>query len=79
MKSVINALEEIKEVLEEQTEAAKELPAVTSSDNGKVLKVSGGKWGKGTETTELPTVTADDNGKVLMVVDGAWAVASLPE
>lgn len=57
---------------------APNLPAVSSSDNGKVLKVSSGKWKKGDETVELPAVSADDNGKVLMVVEGAWAVASLP-
>lgn len=54
------------------------LPTVSSTDNGKVLKVANGKWAKGSETVELPSVSADDNGKVLMVVEGAWAVASLP-
>ena len=28
-----------------------ELPAVTASDNGSVLKVSGGKWAVGTDET----------------------------
>ena len=28
---------------------AKELPAVTTSDNGKVLKVASGKWAVGTD------------------------------
>lgn len=54
-----------------------ELPAVSGSDNGKVLKVIEGAWGKGTDEA-LPEVTADDNGKVLMVVNGEWAVAELP-
>ena len=54
------------------------LPQVSSTDNGKVLRVSGGKWVKGDETVELPEVSSDDNGKVLMVVEGEWAVASLP-
>ena len=55
--------------------AAQTLPKTTSTDNGKVLKVSGGKWTKGT-ISELPAVSADDNGKILKVVDGAWAVVS---
>lgn len=56
---------------------APNLPAVTSSNNGKVLKVVSGKW-KAADVAELPAVTGDDDGKVLMVVEGAWAVASLP-
>ena len=52
------------------------LPAVTGTDNGKVLKVVGGVWSKAAETVELPDVTATDNGKILKVVDGAWAAAS---
>lgn len=31
--------------------ATAELPAVTTSDNGKVLKVVSGKWGVGTDAT----------------------------
>lgn len=31
---------------------AKELPAVTAADNGKVLKVADGAWGVGTDATE---------------------------
>ena len=65
--------EKIEAILDAQT-----LPKTTSSDNGKVLKVSSGKWTKSTVTPELPAVTSTDNGKVLMVVNGAWAVASLP-
>lgn len=49
------------------------LPAVSSSDNGKVLKVVSGAWAKGAETQELPAVSTSDNGKVLKVVSGAWA------
>lgn len=54
--------------------ATAELPKVTSTDNGKILLVSAGKWAKGDAPTELPAVTADDNGKVLKVADGAWGV-----
>ena len=56
-----------------------ELPAVDSGDNGAVLKVSGGKWGKGAETVELPAVTAENAGQVLMVnAQGQWVAASIP-
>lgn len=58
---------------------APNLPAVTSTDNGKALQVDGGKWKAVAVTPELPAVTADDNGKVLMVVEGAWAVVDLYE
>ena len=54
------------------------LPAVSGSDNGKVLKVTGGEWQAGAETVELPAVSGSDNGKVLMVVEGHWAAASIP-
>ena len=53
-----------------------ELPAVTSTDNGKVLQVSSGAWAAQTMPTELPSVTSSDNGKVLTVVSGAWAAAT---
>lgn len=55
-------------------EPASELPAVTSADNDKILKVVNGAWGKGDAPSgsELPAVNYYDNGKVLMVVDGVW-------
>ena len=54
--------------------AASELPAVTSSDNGKALIVSSGKWQKG---TVLPSVTSSNVGKVLAVdSNGKWAAQS---
>ena len=59
--------------------ALKELPKVTSSDNGKVLSVVNGKWAKADAPIELPAVTAGDNGKVLTVADGAWSAENLPD
>lgn len=58
--------------------ALKELPKVTSSDNGKLLTVVSGKWAKADAPVELPAVTGDDDGKVLTVADGAWSAQSLP-
>lgn len=52
-----------------------ELPAVTTSDNGKVLTVASGKWNKAAVPAELPAVATSDNGKVLGVVNGQWAKA----
>lgn len=59
--------------------SAEALPAVTAADNGKVLGVSGGAWGKMAVPTELPAVTAADAGKVLTVNEaGQWVAAALP-
>lgn len=58
--------------------AAKELPTVGSSSNGKVLTVVSGKWKAADPAKELPAVSGDDDGKVLTVVSGAWAAAALP-
>lgn len=55
---------------------AKELPSVSSTDNGKLLTVVSGKWAKAAAPAELPAVTADDNGKVLKVANGAWGVGA---
>ena len=60
---------------------AKELPAVTSSDNGKVLQVSNGAWSKQTPSSGgLPSYTSDDNEKVLTVrtYNGGLVWAELP-
>ena len=56
-----------------------ELPAVSSTDNGSILKVVDGKWAKGSETKELPNAATATAGDVLTVVDGAWAAAALPD
>lgn len=65
---------------EEFTKAEAELPAVTASNNGAVLKVSGGKWAIGSETVELPAYTSSDEGAVLTVKsDGTLEWAAIPE
>lgn len=54
-----------------------DLPAVTSDDNGKILRVSEGEWNKADMPTELPVVSASDNGKVLGVSEGQWDKVSV--
>ena len=57
----------------------KELPEVSSSDNGKVLSVVGGEWEKANiPSGNLPAVSVEDDGKVLSVVDGEWGAAPIP-
>ena len=57
-----------------------QLPAVASTDDGKVLMVVSGEWKKADAPTELPTVSGSDNGKLLGVSSGKWAAvtAELP-
>lgn len=54
------------------------LPPVTSADNGDVLAVVNGAWGKSEPPSGLPDVTASDNGKVLGVEDGEWEAVDAP-
>ncbi|MBQ4436679.1 MAG: hypothetical protein IJK86_03885 [Lachnospiraceae bacterium] len=51
-------------------ESPAEIPAYSSTQNGKFLGVSSGKltWAK-----ELPAVSGSDNGKVLTVSSGTWS------
>lgn len=67
-------LNHIEEGIEQASSSADRLPAVTTSDNGKVLTVVSGKWAKKTVVKELPAYTAADAGKVLQITaDGlAW-------
>lgn len=53
------------------------LPAITSSNNGQILKVVNGAWSVGDAPTSLPAITAADNGKLLKVSNGAWAIEAL--
>lgn len=59
-------LDDLGDALVEAVKA--ELPAVSSTDNGKVLKVTDGAWAKGNVPTELPAISGwADRGKVLTV------------
>lgn len=57
---------------------SKELPAVTSEDNGDILAVVNGAWGKATPESDLPAVTSEDNGSVLQVINGEWNKNNAP-
>ena len=54
------------------------LPAVSGTDNGKVLTVVEGAWNKAAAPTELPAVSVSDNGKYLGVTEGEWGLAGPP-
>ena len=53
------------------------LPAVTTADNGNMLRVTNGAWVK-TAMGWVPTVNTQQNGKILKVVDGAWTASDAP-
>lgn len=73
-KNVTDYLDDLADVFKSLIE----LPVVSSTDNGKVLKVISGKWGKGEITKELPTVSNTDNGKILAVSNGVWSKSDIP-
>ena len=52
------------------------LPTVSSTDNGKILKVDNGVWAVGAAPSGLPSVSSTDNGKMLQVSNGAWAAVT---
>ena len=52
------------------------LPAVTSSDNDKILKVSSGAWIVDDAPSGLPSVSSTDNGKILSVSSGEWTATT---
>lgn len=56
------------------TNASGGLPSVTSSDNGKILKVTNGAWAKG---DGLPSVTQSDVSKVLVSNGSDWVKAKV--
>ena len=70
---IINAINEL------DLASAYELPAVTSTDNGKALGVVEGKWNKMSIPKELPAVSGADNGKCLGVSEGKWEAMTIPK
>ena len=71
MKGISDRLTDV-----ESAASEKELPKVTSTDNGKVLGVSGGKWKAVDETKELPPLPTED-GTYSLSVSVAEGVATL--
>ena len=49
-----------------------QVPTVTASNNGEILKVENGAWTVGAAPTGVPDVTASDNGSILQVSNGVW-------
>lgn len=49
-----------------------QVPTVTASNNGEILKVENGQWTVGEAPTGVPDVTASDNGSILQVSNGVW-------
>lgn len=56
-----------------------QVPTVTSTNEGEILKVENGQWTVGEAPTGVPDVTSSDNGKILQVSNGEWtAQDSMP-
>ena len=49
-----------------------QVPTVTSTNEGEILKVENGIWTVGEAPTGVPDVTASDDGKILQVSNGEW-------
>ena len=49
-----------------------QVPTVTASNNGEILKVENGQWTVGEAPTGVPDVTTSDNGSILQVNNGEW-------
>ena len=49
-----------------------QVPTVTASNNGEILKVENGQWTVGEAPTGVPDVTTSDNGSILQVSNGEW-------
>ncbi len=49
-----------------------QVPTVTATNNGEILKVENGAWIVGEAPTGVPDVTASDNGSILQVSNGEW-------
>ena len=49
-----------------------QVPVVTSTNEGEILKVENGQWTVGEAPTGVPDVTSVDDGKVLQVNNGEW-------
>ena len=49
------------------------LPKVSASDNGKVAKVTDGKWGVGTDNS-MPSAQGLETGQFLFASNNAWVV-----
>ena len=63
--------------LKDGSEASTLLPIVTSSDNGKVLGVVGGVWGK-TSIPSLPEITSGANGRFIYTLSSRYTLSNYP-